>query len=29
LGALVGPTQKTNIASNHPPYPFNFMTFCL
>ena len=29
LGALMGPTQKGNIASNHPPYPLNFMTFYL
>jgi hypothetical protein len=27
FGALMGPTQKTNIASNHPPLTINFYDF--
>jgi len=26
---LVGPAQKTNIATNHPPYPFVLLAFYL
>jgi hypothetical protein len=29
LVALVGPAQKTNIATNHPPYPFIWLSFYL
>ena len=29
LVALVGPAQKTNIATNHPPYPFVLLAFYL
>jgi hypothetical protein len=29
LLALVGPTKKTNIATNHPPYPFVLLAFYL